>query len=256
AGEEQLYGDLYQWGRIRDGHEQRGAGAGFVAGSNAAGTNQVAYSATAPIVFEDGDLIGPTQTYPWRQVSRNDGKYYGKFITTLTTQNFNWAYDLPANEIDQLWRSGRFAPNDPCAKINADGLTYETFYPTDGITTGANTNWKTPSQDEWGSIYRGGTVSGTLNHALTNTWTWYAGNGQGCDIRPDGSTITLHLPANGNRGYSSGCLFSQGASAHYMSSTFLGTSVYSLFCSSTNVNPAYTIGYRGFGSALRCIKNS
>ncbi|MDR1653222.1 MAG: hypothetical protein LBS01_06170, partial [Prevotellaceae bacterium] len=39
AGEEQLYGDLYQWGRIRDGHEQRGAGAGFVAGSNAAGTN-------------------------------------------------------------------------------------------------------------------------------------------------------------------------------------------------------------------------
>ncbi|MDR1544038.1 MAG: hypothetical protein LBS50_06480 [Prevotellaceae bacterium] len=254
AGEEAIYGDFYQWGRIRDGHEQRGASAGFVAGSNAAGTNQAAYSASTPIVFEDGNLIGTSQRYPWRQVSRNDGNHYGKFITTGSAQNANWAYDLPANEIDQLWRSGRFAPNDPCAKIKEDGLTYETFYPTDGITTGANTNWKTPSQDEWGSIYRGGTVSGSPNTALANTWTWYGSNGRGFDIKPDGSTITLHLPANGFRHSNNGRLYHQGSPGYYWSISFSGTNANVLLCNNGSVNPAYSV-FRGFGFTLRCIKN-
>ncbi|MDR1652156.1 MAG: hypothetical protein LBS01_00620 [Prevotellaceae bacterium] len=256
ADEEQVYGDLYQWGRIRDGHEQRGESAGFVAGSNAAGTNQAAYNALTPIVFEDGNLIGPSQHYPWRQVSRYDNNHYGKFITTGSAQNANWAYDLPANEIDQLWRTGRFAANDPCAKINADGLTYETFYPeTDAITTGANTNWKTPSQDEWGSIYRGGTVSGSQNNALANTWTWYNNNGRGFDVKPDGSTITLHLPASGFRHSYNGRLHHQGSLGYYWSILFSGTNANVLLCYNGDVNPAYSIS-RGYGFTLRCIKHS
>jgi hypothetical protein len=71
--------------------------------------------------------------------------------------------------MDILWRTGRFAPNDLCAKIKSDGLTYETYYPeTDGISS-ANTNWRTPSQDEWGSIYKSGTVSGSLATATANS---------------------------------------------------------------------------------------
>ncbi|MDR1652173.1 MAG: hypothetical protein LBS01_00715, partial [Prevotellaceae bacterium] len=255
AGEEQVYGDLYQWGRIRDGHEQRGAGAGFVAGSKAVGTNQAAYNALTPIVFEDGNLIGPSQHYPWRQVSRNDNNYYGKFITT-SAQNYNWAYDLPANEIDLLWRTTRFAANDPCAKIKEDGLTYATFYPTDGITTGANTNWRTPNQDEWGDIYRGGTVNGSPNTALANTWTWYNSNGCGYDIKPDGSTVTLHLPSVGLRAYGNGSLFSQGiGGGRYWSTAVSGTGAYALTSSPSNINPANII-VRGYGLALRCIRNS
>ncbi|MDR1652415.1 MAG: fibrobacter succinogenes major paralogous domain-containing protein, partial [Prevotellaceae bacterium] len=255
AGEEAIYGDLYQWGRIRDGHEQRGAGAGFVAGSNAAGTNQAAYNALTPIVFEDGNLIGTSQHYPWRQVSRYDNNYYGKFITTTSAQNYNWAYDLPASQIDQLWHTGRFAANDPCAKIKEDGITYETFYPTDGITTGANTNWKIPSQDEWGSIYRSGTVSGSQDNALANTWTWYNNNGRGFDVKPDGSTVTLHLPANGNRAQNNGRLYGQGEVVRFWSTSFSGNNAY--FFSSYNglVNPAY-IANRGYGFGLRCMRNS
>ncbi|MDR1653509.1 MAG: hypothetical protein LBS01_07690 [Prevotellaceae bacterium] len=253
AGEEQVYGDLYQWGRIRDGHEQRGAGAGFVAGSKVAGTNQVAYNASPPIVFEDGNLIGPTQRYPWRQVARTDTDYYGKHI--ILSQNGNWACDLSDADRDQLWHTGRFAANDPCAKIKEDGLTYETFYPeTDGIA-GSNTAWKTPAQDEWGSIYRGGTISGSPNSALANTWTWYGSNGRGYDIKPDGSTVTLHLPANGNRSGTSGRLLHCGSTGSYWSTSFSGVDAYVLNCNSSNVIPAYVAG-RGNGMGLRCIRNS
>ncbi|MDR1652263.1 MAG: fibrobacter succinogenes major paralogous domain-containing protein, partial [Prevotellaceae bacterium] len=255
AGEEAIYGDLYQWGRIRDGHEQRGAGAGFVAGSNAAGTNQAAYSAATPIVFEDGNIIGTSQTYPWRQVSRADNNYYGKFITTTRAQNYNWAYDLPDVEKDQLWRTGRFAPNDPCAKIKEDGLTYETFYPeTNGIAS-ANTAWRIPAQDEWSNIYKGGTISDSPDNALANTWTWYNSNGRGFDIKPDGVTTTLHLPANGFRNLNGGCLYRQGSNGYYWGSTFSATHTYTFYFSSGNVNPA-VIGYRGYGYALRCIRSS
>ena len=88
ANEENLYGDLYQWGRIGDGHEKRGAAQGFTAGANTAGTNQVAYG-SGP-TYEDGNLVNSTsQNYPWRQVARTDTVHYGMFITTSSTQNYN-----------------------------------------------------------------------------------------------------------------------------------------------------------------------
>jgi hypothetical protein len=256
-GEENLYGDLYQWGRIGDGHEKRGATQGFVAGSNAAGTNQAAYG-SGP-TYEDGNLVNSTsQRYPWRQVDRNDATHYGKFILTTAAQTYNWAYNLPADQIDQLWRTGRFEVNDPCAKINADGLTYTTYYPpaaTSGGITGANTNWRTLSQDEWGSLYKGGTLSGSPGTATANSWAWYSTNGRGYEIRPDNVTTTLFLPANGYRSYGSGYLYSQGTSGYYWSISIISANAYYLSFNSSGVNPANS-SYRAYGFALRCIKNN
>jgi hypothetical protein len=255
AGEENLYGALYQWGRIGDGHEKRGASAGFVAGSNAAGTNQAAYG-SGP-TYEDGNLVNSTsQTYPWRQVDRNDATHYGKFITTTATQNYNWAYNLPASQMDQLWRNGRFAANDPCAKIKDDGLIYETWYPETDGTSGANTNWRTPSQDEWGSLYKGGAISGLPSTATANTWTWNGNNGRGIEIKPDGVTTTLFLPAGGTRSSGNGALYSQGLNGRYWSISIIGTAAYYLlFISGSSVSPAGS-GDRASGFSLRCIKNS
>lgn len=251
ANEENLYGDLYQWGRIGDGHEKRGAAEGFTAGQNTAGTNQVAYG-SGP-TYEDGNLIGPLLRYPWRQVARAT-PHYGMFITTGSGQNYNWAYNLLANQIDLLWRTGRFAPNDPCAKINADGGTYETYYPeTDGIS-GANTGWRTPSQDEWGSIYKDGTISGSPGAATANTWVWDSANGRGYEIRPDGATTTLFLPAGGLRSSGGGSLYSQGTNGHYWSISSISTNAYNLYFHSGLVHPASS-DYRAYGFALRCIKN-
>jgi uncharacterized protein (TIGR02145 family) len=253
AGEENLYGDLYQWGRIGDGHQKRGATQGFVAGQNTAGTNQAAYG-SGP-TYEDGNLI-MTQTYPWRQVDRNDVTHYGKFITAASSaQDYNWAYNLLASQIDQLWRTGRFAANDPCAKIKDDGLTYETWYPETDGTSGANTSWRTPSQDEWGNLYKGGTISGSSATATANTWTWNSANGRGYEIKPDGLTTTLFLPASGYRSLGNGALYYQGSYGYYWSINAIATNAYDLYFHSSNVFPANSSN-RANGFALRCIKNS
>jgi hypothetical protein len=254
AGEENLYGDLYQWGRIGDGHQKRGVTQGFVVGQNAGGTNQVAYG-SGP-TYEDGNLIGTTLRYPWRQVDRNDATHYGKFILITATQNYNWAYNLLASEIDQLWRTGRFAPNDPCAKIKDDGWNYETYYPVTGGVSGATTAWRTPSQDEWGNIYKGGAISGLPSTATANSWTWNSANGRGFEIRPDGVTTTLFLPASGYRNSrGDGALYYQGSNGYYWSISIVSTNAYGLNFYSSNVNPANSSN-RASGFALRCIKNN
>ncbi|MBF0575985.1 hypothetical protein [Dysgonomonas sp. GY617] len=257
SGEETVYGDLYQWGRIGDGHEKRGVSAGFVPGSNVAGTNQVSYNTTTPPVYEDGNLIGASQRYPWRQITRSSvtaNNYYGQFIITSEYQNYNWAFNLPSSQIDQLWRTGRFAANDPCAKIKEDGLTYETYYPATNGISGSNTGWRTPSQDEWGSIYKGGTISGSPETAVANTWEWYGSNGRGYEIKPDGFTTTLFLPACGYRSNGLGSLYYQGNNGLYWSISASATNASGLNFSSSNVYPVGSF-YRGRGFALRCVKN-
>ncbi|GHT89052.1 hypothetical protein FACS189474_5330 [Bacteroidia bacterium] len=255
ANEEGVYGDLYQWGRIGDGHEKRGAGAGFTAGQNTAGANQIAYNAATPPTFENGNLIGTSQRYPASQVSRTDPNgYYAKFITTTATQDYNWAFTMATSTKDQLWRTGRYAANDPCAKIK-DDATYETYYPaTDGIA-GANTNWRLPSPEEWGALYKGGTISGGPGAATANTWVWNGSNGRGYEVRPDGATTTLFLPASGYRNFGNGLLYYQGTGGHYWSNASTGTNAYHLHFDSGRVNPANSYN-RGYGFALRCVKNT
>ena len=252
SGEENLYGDLYQWGRIGDGHEKRGSAQGFIPDANTGGANEEAYG-TGP-EYEDGEILGTSQAYPWRQVKRSTA-HYGNFILTDQAQNYNWAANLPANQIDQLWRGGRFDANDPCAKIKDDGLTYETYYPESNGISGANTNWRMPSKDEWGSIFKGGGITGAASTATANTWVWNGTNGRGFEIKPDGQTTTLFLPANGHRYLGNGLLFNQGSHGTYWSSSILGaTNAYALSFYSGAANPADS-NYRAIGFALRCIKN-
>jgi uncharacterized protein (TIGR02145 family) len=253
TGEEEIYGDLYQWGRIRDGHQEYASS--FTNGSNLlnAVNNTVTYSTSTPPTYADGALIG-TSRYPSQQIPQGDATYFGKFIITTATQNHNWAFGVPTGTIDQMWRAGRYEQNDPCAKIEADGITYQTPFPT-ATPTSTATNWKIPTQDEWGALYKGGTFSGSPDNALANTWTWHAINGRGYDVMPDGTTVTLHLPASGFRQRSSGRLYYHGSHGYYWSSTFSGVDAYDMHFYSGRVNPA-NISPRGNGVAVRCIRNS
>jgi len=249
SGEENLYGDLYQWGRIGDGHEKRTS-------------ESVLYNAAIPPTLESGNLIGTTQHYPDNQVSRTDATYYGKFIRGITANANNWYPNYStttASIADQLWRNGRYAANDPCAKIKEDGLSYETYYPPQDGTASANTGWCTPSQDSWGNIYRGGSVSGSPSIAMANTWSLYNGgnsdysNGvKGFEIKPNGVTTTLFLPASGLRSNSSGNLYFAGTSGYYWSTTTSGSNALMMFFSGS-VYPGYS-NVRTYGYALRCIK--
>jgi uncharacterized protein (TIGR02145 family) len=270
ANEEKLYGSLFQWGRIADGHELRsddGDGNSFK-------TSQ-AYNSPSDITvaaLDSGNLCTTSDTRrPLSQI-RKSSSWYGKFIHGLS----NWNPISSSNQtaLDQLWRTTRFVQNDPCAHYKADG-TYQEFWNETAKTspnnssaacTDAGTNWRTPTQEEWGSIYKGGTVSGTYGSATANTWfqyytTNYPGNGNlnitrslGYEIRPDGKTATLFLPASGFRNSSNGSLYYQGTNGYYWSSSIAGISAYNLSFSSSSVSPANSSN-RARGFALRCIKN-
>jgi len=264
ANEELTYGDLFQWGRIADGHEKRNKIANGSTGGTAA-DNAVAWNATTPPTYTDGNILGTSQRYPYQQVPTTNGTYYGKFIRAIAANDHNWygGQNAQNTAIDQLWRQSAFAPNDPCQKIMADGLAYSTFYPATNASTAGGTSgtgWRIPTQHEWGNLYRGGTISGSRTIALANTWDWHqlssssSEGAKGMALKPDGVTTTLFLPASGVRNTSTALLYGQGARGDYWSGSVIGVSAYNLYFTSSSVNPA-TSNYRAAGFALRCIKN-
>jgi len=262
--EELTYGDLFQWGRIADGHEKRSAIQPNSTGGNTT-DNVAVWNATTPPTYADGNLLGTSQRYPYQQVATTNATYYGKFIRTIVGNDHNWYAGTNAmnTAIDQLWRQSAFPANDPCQKIDATGNAYSTFYPpaSSSTSTGASgTGWRIPTQHEWGSLYRGGTISGGRNIALANTWDWYqlssssTEGAKGMAIKPDGVTSTLFLPAGGYRDASNALLYNHGSLGYYWSGSVMGANAYSLRFLSSTVNPAFSY-YRGSGFAVRCIKN-
>jgi hypothetical protein len=257
AGEENVYGDTFQWGRIPDGHEDRQSPA-------------EAYGIMKKDSIVSGKYCSSTDQLrrPWYQVKKTS-PWYGKFITSGGSSNYDWNpyHDAPATA-DILWRATRFVPNDPCAHYRDDGSYVEFWHEgTDGINPGgeicdgAGTAWKLPTTEELGAIYRGGTISGASGTATANTWFWnnggisygsttiYFTKPAGYEIRPDNVITTLFLPAVGYRAYDN-TLFFQGAGGYY----WTGSGVYRMTFSSNNVNPGSS-GYRAMGYAIRCIKN-
>lgn len=263
AGTENVWGDLYQWGRIADGHQKRNSdvkaigdgtdlasniGNGFYCKRNAA-----------------GGITG--NPYPYQQVKPSATDWYGKFITALVDP-YTWT---PIAQIyaDQLWRLGRFVVNDPCAKFKADG-TFVEAWTTSDVPAGnyainpnpacveSGTAWRTPVQADWSDIYRGTQIAGSPAIATANTWTWYNGTAsnysRGYEIKPDGNTTTLFLPASGYRSVNNGLLYYQGANAYYWSTTPVGNYAHSMYFYQDLLSPA-NINNRGYGMALRCVKN-
>lgn len=239
--EEKLWGDLFQWGRIADGHEKRQSAT-------------VAFSTLKPADIVNGKQCTLTgiQT-PWQQIGKSSSAY-GKFITGSE----NW-FPGAESSMDQLWRTSRFT-NDPCAHYKDDG-SYQAFW-HEGTNQkndspaciDCGTGWRTPTQEEWGALYKGGITSGSNTLATANTWIWNNANGRGYEIKPDNATTTLFLPASGYRSGGNGALYNAGASGSYWSACVAGTLAYNLTFSSGNVLPAYPSN-RASGFALRCVKN-
>ncbi|MDR1763868.1 MAG: hypothetical protein LBR64_07975 [Dysgonamonadaceae bacterium] len=256
AGEESLYGDLYQWGRIGDGHEKRNSAA-------------ILYDTLAVPVTENGNLIGTSQAYPANQISRTDpNNYYGKFIIAVAGNAYNWFPEITvaAKNLasDRLWSTERFLPNDPCSHINSDGLTYTTFYPATSSSTSEvepGTGWRLPTSSDIGAIFRGGAIGGSPESATANTWSWWkpgsavGSNGAaGYEVKPDGETVTLFLPAVGSRKADSGILRYAGERGGYWTGEIIGDNALYFELDTDYLNPAVK-GYRAHGFALRCIKN-
>jgi uncharacterized protein (TIGR02145 family) len=262
TGEEKAWGSLFQWGRIADGHELRSYTVN--PGVDTVANNIQAYSGMSTSEIGEGSRCSNTDTRrPYWQVKPTSTTWYGKFIYGSS----NWNPLTAQATLDGIWRSGRFVQNDPCAHYKTDN-TYQDFWhtgadPSTGAAacTDAGTAWRIPTQDEWGSLYKGGAISGSSGTATANTWSWYGGtsanntSNRGFEIKPNNVATTLFLPASGYRSSGNGFLYNQGSNGYYWSTSVSGTNAYNLSFSSGNVNPAnsYT---RAYGFALRCIKNS
>lgn len=189
----------------------------------------------------DGHEKRTSQSYPTNNTSSETGPIananvdangqvnsghasYGKFI-----KNNASPYDWRATQVTTLWGATKTA-NDPCPA-----------------------GWRVPTQAEWGSIFRGGTTSGTSGTATANTWTWNSSGTAGYKISPDGGTnYTLFLPAAGSRLYRTSALSSAGSSGYYWSSTVTSTTSYYLYFNSSDVYPGNNY-YRAFGFSVRCV---
>ena len=266
ANERSTYGDLFQWGRIADGHENRNAIQEGSAGNVVATDNCISWNTTTPPTYEYGNYAYETSLYgyyaPWLQVTRGTS-YYGKFIKTIVANEYNW-YVGNKNDADLLWRESSFAYNDPCAKVNTATGTVPSgntpdWYPAAGGTV-SNSGWRLPNQLDWSSLYRGGIIAGTPDEAYANNWTWYQLNAtategaKGYEIKPDGATTTLFLPASGHRQQPTGLLMYEGSVGLYWSGSVRDEYSYLLMFFDNIINPV-AANFRGVGYALRCVKN-
>jgi uncharacterized protein (TIGR02145 family) len=262
ANEEDLFGDLFQWGRIADGHEGRQS------------TSKAYEAALSSDIVTGGRCASNAIERPVNQV-KETSSWYGKFIINIPIEaNTNWNPVMPQTVADQLWMaSGRNVSNDPCAHYNTNGTYFPFWHPAgidgshstcvNGSGEAAHTNWRIPTQSEWGELFRGGMISGDAINAMANTWRWHGNananpnnitDSRGMELLPDNLTTTLFLPASGQRNCGGGGLYQQGSYGYYWSSTAVGTSVYFLSFSPWDVYPS-RINNRSEGFAIRCIKH-
>ncbi|MDR2805776.1 MAG: fibrobacter succinogenes major paralogous domain-containing protein, partial [Dysgonamonadaceae bacterium] len=114
-------------------------------------------------------ITGPYNSTANIEVPSGD-KMYGKFIKNPNMATF---FDWRTPQYDIAWRNYVGDGRMPCPS-----------------------GWRIPTSDEWGSIYREGSSYGMPVAATANTWAWTT---SGFQLKPDGTIVTLFLPAAGYR---------------------------------------------------------
>jgi uncharacterized protein (TIGR02145 family) len=218
TNDDDIKGWLFQWGRgintgYSDGHQSRSSG--VYAGPVYLPTQDQVPSSSTNSGTSVSLGIATTQTYP---------NYYGKFITVSSREYF---YDWRTPQIGWLWYSYRNG-NDPCPA-----------------------GWQLPTQSDFASIISENSFARQAStDATANTWTWTT---SGFQVKPDGVTTTLFLPAAGYRNYS-GALYNVGVDGNYWSSTASASGAFYLYFYSGVLAPGDALT-RANGRSVRCVAN-
>jgi uncharacterized protein (TIGR02145 family) len=244
-----VYGDLYQWGRIPDGHQFRPLKNSDLWPDDHIGQT----TGFTPDPAPTGSLTSDP-AYANHQVKETDPRF-GKFIRRNGAEspagNWDWIAGTTANNMfPDRWGAAKTL-NDPCPM-----------------------GWRVPTRNEWAAIY--GTITNTTGAtaytgAKVNQWvadfaatnTSLQNRTHGVQITPSstqgGSTytspVTLFLPAGDDRNGDHATMDNQGAYSIYWSSTPATTTPYysfTLHCRATLVYPGYEYP-RSYGHSVRCI---
>ncbi|MDR1591535.1 MAG: fibrobacter succinogenes major paralogous domain-containing protein [Prevotellaceae bacterium] len=285
-----VWGDLYQWGRIADGHEKR---------------NSPTYQGP---LYLASDVDGNGQPIA--------GKGKSEFIMAIDNTPNDW-YELQNNN---LWGNGRlvdynFSSADGGAVPDGSGGYYQK--PVKTVNDPCPSGWRVPTQDEWerlgnygcgdpqnvtGRVPEGSTNMPATGQATTtrgsgneltwvpvkggkvsNGWANSAGNLGGyavykTDVWNAATTVSsgyfynvtwsstdkrlydaaapeplLFLPTAGGRYHSDGTFEYVGEGGRYWSGSISDYSVRVMHIDLYNVNPSNYL-YRGSGMSVRCVK--
>jgi uncharacterized protein (TIGR02145 family) len=234
-----VYGDIYQWGRIDDGHQRPDLTAENVWPSDHFGQT----TGLTPDPVPNTNINTSTG-----QVLVTDVRF-GKFIRR-NSGNYDWI-DGSSDVFNNRWTDGQKAPSDPCPA-----------------------GWRVPTRTEWASIY--GQIDHCTGpeccaNAKVNQWVHNlavppAGESgtHGISLTPSttngsstgfGTSPTLFLPAGGDRGHDHAAVNGSGSYSSYWSSSAEASSVnaYSLACNTSYyVHPNHP-HRRSHGVSVRCV---
>jgi hypothetical protein len=215
-----VYGDWYQWGRQKDGHQARGVASeysGHLTAPNGVGVDS--------LNTDDGQIkSGP-----------DFDAIYGKFIQRNASGSTNdWRQYPETEDNSAVYPANNWTwanPDlDPCSELNQGAIA--------GVTT-----WRVPTQYEWSQIQS------------CNTWVWSAESRTlGYMVKPGGRNkhTTLFLPAAGSHNRNGGGPNAVGSSGFYWSSTVSSTNSYRLYFTSGSIGASATYN-RADGCTVRCV---
>jgi uncharacterized protein (TIGR02145 family) len=238
-----VYGDLYQWGRVDDGHQRRDLTSENVWPADHSG---IISGFTEDPVPNNATNINTTTG----QVLETDVRF-GKFIRRLTS-NYDWIAGTTA-VYNNRWNAGTEAA------------------PVKAVADPCPQGWRIPTRTEWASIY-GTTLlcsSGAdcYTNAKINQWTNNFAAPPAGDLGTHGASLipstvagnttygtapSLFLPGSSDRNCDHAILDDNGIACRYGSSSSSGASTYIVACHSTMLGTAIG-GTRSYGHSVRCI---
>jgi hypothetical protein len=211
-----VYGDWYQWGREKDGHQRRSTITTY--SSHLKSVAGIGYHSDS-LDFNNGQIkmADISDKFIQRDAGTNDWRQYPETADNSAISPANdWTWGNPVKEITDL---------DPCSELNSK-----------------DTTWRVPTQAEWAQIQS------------NNTWVWSDGNTKGYEIKPGGANkpTALFLPAAGHRFRNGGGQSNVGANGYYWSSMVTSTSSYNLLFTSGSISAA-NASPRSNGYTVRCV---